>query len=112
MPERITKQLILVLDVFLGDADRDWFGFDLMEKTGLKSGTIYPLLHSLKEDGWLSATKEKIDPTVEGRPRRRLYRLTGLGEREAACLLERRTIDTNDRHGTGIPRLRPGGASI
>jgi PadR family transcriptional regulator, regulatory protein PadR len=111
MPERITQQLILVLEAFLSDIDRDWFGFDLMEKTGLKSGTVYPLLHGLKEDGWLSATKEKIDPKIEGRPRRRLYRLTGLGEREAAVVVERRTTD-NARHSAGIPRLRPRGASI
>jgi PadR family transcriptional regulator PadR len=111
MPERVTKQLVIVLEVFLSDTGRDWFGFDLMEKTGLKSGTVYPLLHGLKEDGWLSAIKEKIDPKVEGRPARRLYRLTGPGAREAAAVVERRKT-SSAQHSAGMPRLRPGGASI
>ena len=111
MPERITKQLILVLEAFLADRERDWFGFDLMEVTGLKSGTMYPLLHGLKEDGWLEAIEEKIDPQVEGRPARRIYRLTGLGEGEAIAAIERRA-SAGARSAPGIPHLRPGGASI
>lgn len=111
MPERITKQMVLVLEAFLAQRERDWFGFDLMEATGLKSGTMYPLLHGLKEDGWLEASKEKVDPKVEGRPARRLYRLSGLGEREAVAAVEKRAA-LEDRSVSGIPRLRPGGASI
>jgi PadR family transcriptional regulator PadR len=111
MPERITTQMVLVLEAFLAHRDRDWFGFDLMEATGLKSGTMYPLLHGFKEDGWLEATKEKIDPKVEGRPARRLYRLSGLGEREAVAAIEKRAV-LNDRSVAGVRRLRPGGASI
>jgi PadR family transcriptional regulator PadR len=111
MPERITKQMVLVLEAFLAQRDRDWFGFDLMEVTGLKSGTMYPLLHGFKEDGWLEASKEKIDPKVEGRPARRLYRLSGFGEREAIAAIEKRAA-LDDRSPSGIPRLHPGRASI
>jgi DNA-binding PadR family transcriptional regulator len=111
MPERITKQMVMVLEAFLAQRDREWFGFDLMEVTGLKSGTMYPLLHGFKEDGWLEASKEKIDPKVEGRPARHLYRLSGLGEREAVAAIEKRAA-LEDRSTPSVPRLRPGGASI
>lgn len=46
----------------------------------LKSGTVYPLLARLEKAGWLESRWEEIDPAEAGRPRRRLYRLTGEGE--------------------------------
>ena len=108
MPQRMTKQIASVLDTFLSDLKREWYGFDLIERTGLKSGSIYPILHLLEADGWLSSSREDIDPKAEGRPARRLYTLTGLGEREAKAALERRAAAAS----SGVPRLRLGGASI
>ena len=109
MPQRMTKQIASVLDAFLSDLKREWYGFDLIERTGLKSGSIYPILHLLEADGWLRSAREDIDPSVEGRPARRLYTLTGLGEREAEAALERRAAAAPS---SGVPRLRLGGASI
>jgi PadR family transcriptional regulator PadR len=112
VPQRMTKQIALVLDAFLTDLKREWYGFDLIERTGLKSGTVYPILHLLENDGWLSSAREGIDPQKEGRPARRLYTLTGLGEREAKAALERRALATTHTPLGGTPQLRPGGASI
>ena len=50
-----------------------------MRDTGLASGTLYPILVRLERAGWVEAQWEDIDPTVEGRPSRRYYRLTPLG---------------------------------
>ena len=90
MPQRITDQTLRVLDALLEDPTKGRYGLELMESTALLSGTAYPILHRLEDDGWLESRAEKIDPSDEGRPRRRLYQLTGLGEREAKALLETR----------------------
>jgi PadR family transcriptional regulator PadR len=52
-------------------------GYELSEQTDLKSGTLYPILLRLSERGVLES---KWEPSPhEGRPPRRLYRLTALG---------------------------------
>ena len=57
MPERITKQLLKLLEAMLADAAREWYGLELMDATGIRSGTLYPLLHRLVADGWLERTR-------------------------------------------------------
>jgi hypothetical protein len=49
-------------------------GYDIARETGLKSGTLYPILIRLADRGWLEACWEDEQPA--GRPRRQLYRLT------------------------------------
>lgn len=75
----MTRQTLAVLAVFLADPQAEWHGFNLADQTKLKSGTLYPLLARLEKAGWLASRKEDIDPRVVGRPRRRLYVLTGEG---------------------------------
>jgi DNA-binding PadR family transcriptional regulator len=59
------------------------FGFDIMEVTGLPSGTIYPALRRLESLDLVTSDWEK-DQTArkEGRPRRRYYELTPGGKRQ------------------------------
>lgn len=58
------------------------FGFDVMERCGLPSGTVYPALRRLERAGWLSAEWEDADVArSEGRPRRKVYALTARGRR-------------------------------
>ena len=53
------------------------YGFDIMDATGLPSGTVYPALRRLERRRLVSARWEAdVDPSVEGRPRRRFYALT------------------------------------
>jgi DNA-binding PadR family transcriptional regulator len=56
------------------------YGFDIMDATGLPSGTVYPVLRRLERSGWLRSRWESATAALdEGRPRRRLYELTGAG---------------------------------
>lgn len=53
------------------------YGYDLARETGLKSGTLYPLLIRLADQGYLEA--EWRQPLQPGRPPRHAYRLTEQG---------------------------------
>lgn len=99
MPERMTKPTLRLLAILLGDPCREWYGLELMELADLPSGTAYPMLHRLEADGWLISTREAIDPANEGRPKRRLYRLTGLGEAET-----RRVVAARNAPPTAVGR--------
>jgi PadR family transcriptional regulator len=52
-------------------------GYALATQTGLKSGTLYPILIRLAERGLVEARWQQ-EP-APGRPRRHLYRLTAAG---------------------------------
>ena len=61
------------------------YGLDIVTRTGLPSGTVYPSLGRLRKSGLVRASWE--DQRVaerEGRPRRRYYELTGEGARALA----------------------------
>ena len=76
---RMTPQTLQVLDAFL-QAPKEWtYGYDISRNTGLKSGTLYPILMRLESAKWLKSKWEKIDPSEEGRPRKRIYEMTSLG---------------------------------
>jgi DNA-binding PadR family transcriptional regulator len=52
-------------------------GYDLCRETGLKAGTMYPILIRLAEQGLLETDWEQ--PQGLGRPPRHLYRLSAEG---------------------------------
>ena len=59
------------------------FGFDIMQVTGLPSGTIYPALRRLESLEFVASDWEKdVNARKEGRPRRRYYTLTQMGRRQ------------------------------
>jgi PadR family transcriptional regulator, regulatory protein PadR len=61
------------------------FGFDIMEVTGLPSGTIYPALRRLEALELVRSAWENEDKAHrQGRPRRRYYELTAAGRRRLA----------------------------
>ena len=53
------------------------YGYDLSKETGLKSGTLYPILMRLSDQGLLES--EWRQPLQPGRPPRHAYRLTAEG---------------------------------
>lgn len=56
------------------------YGFDIMDATGLPSGTVYPVLRRLDGAELVDAAWEaSVDPSEVKRPRRRLYALTAAG---------------------------------
>lgn len=66
------------------------YGFDVMDETGLASGTVYRALGRLEELGLLSSEWEDAERALaEKRPRRRYYQVTGVGRRELARARER-----------------------
>ena len=58
------------------------YGFDIIDHTGLPSGTVYPALSRLERDGYVrSAWEDERRAHEEGRPARRYYRITAPGAR-------------------------------
>lgn len=72
----LTIVTVRVLNVFIEEPTAHRYGLELIKLTGLRSGTLYPILARLERIGWLRSTAERIDPVVEGRPARRYYEIT------------------------------------
>lgn len=81
-----SPQSLAVLAVLL-EQPREWiYGYELSKRTSLKSGTLYPLLirlfdQGLLEDGWKESGSG-------GRPPRHMYRLTPAGLEMARRMLD------------------------
>ena len=77
---QLSPQTLQVLDAFLEDP-KDWkYGYDISRNTGLKSGTLYPILMRLAERKLLEASWETAET---GKPPRHMYRFTPDGLRYA-----------------------------
>lgn len=81
-PPNRSAQTKAVLSALSAAPDEWRYGYDLCKSTGIKSGTLYPLLVRLNEQGFLEA--EWIPPEFAGRPPRHAYRLTPAGRALAA----------------------------
>jgi DNA-binding PadR family transcriptional regulator len=65
-------------------------GFDIIDASGLRAGTVYPILRRLEEARLVSSTWERATiARAEGRPPRRNYEITGAGKRTLADALVR-----------------------
>lgn len=85
--------MLAVLRVLYEEAPGELWGYEISKRShGVGSGTLYPILDRLEQDGWLVGRWEVVDESAEGRPRRRYFRLTGLGVAAARDLLERRPV--------------------
>src|ERR1043165_10271875 len=72
-----SKQMLQLLEALCAGG-RQWrHGYDLMKATGLLSGTLYPLLMRMTDQGLVEA--EWHQPVQPGRPARHAYRLTAEG---------------------------------
>jgi DNA-binding PadR family transcriptional regulator len=79
MPRGISFTTVTVLHAVQSGAG---YGFDVIDATGLPSGTVYPALGRLERDGLVRSHWE--EPSVArdgGRPPRRYYRVTAQGVR-------------------------------
>ena len=84
---RMTIPTQLVLQALL-EAD-EAYGAELGGQTRLPSGTMHPILARLEGLDWVVSRWEDIDPSAEGRPARRYYRLTESGRAQARAALDR-----------------------
>jgi DNA-binding PadR family transcriptional regulator len=75
---RLTHATALVL-IALARGHRH--GFDIIDATGLKAGTVYPILRRLEEAELVRSTWESVlQARAATRPPRRNYRLTSEGQ--------------------------------
>ncbi len=100
-PVRLTHTTALILQAL---ASGSRHGFQIMDVTGLASGTVYPVLRRLEREGLAdSAWEDEVAARDAGRRRRRVYRLTATGERLAERARERlvatRRVLTDDGLG-------------
>lgn len=66
------------------------YGFDIMDFTGLASGTAYPILRRFESQKLVHSRWEKDEAArQQGRPRRRYYELTDAGREALGQALER-----------------------
>ena len=73
---------ITAVSVLRAIGDGFEYGFDIIDTTGLPSGTVYPALSRLERDGYVrSAWEDERRAHHEGRPARRYYRVTAAGAR-------------------------------
>jgi len=69
-------------------ADGSRFGFDIMDATGLTSGTVYPTLDKLESLGYVSSRWEDVKRARrDKRPPRRYFDLTASGAQALAAAL-------------------------
>jgi DNA-binding PadR family transcriptional regulator len=104
----ITLKMARVLKIFLEDPAEPRYGFDLMKRTGMASGSLYPMLAKLEGAGWLTKGKEDIDPRAAGRPARTNYMITGAAASTARVQL----AALSEQYRPPVPgRLRPQGST-
>ena len=99
---RMTTSVLKVVAALLAEAESERYGLQLMQDTGLPSGTLYPILVRLERAGWVASRWEEADPAAEGRPTRRYYRLTGEGAVQA-----RREVALMRQQMSRPPATRP-----
>ena len=81
-PRKLSLQSLAVLDA-LAYRPADWlYGLELAKLTGLKSGSLYPILIRLADRALLQS--RWLQPAEPGRPPRHAYRITADGLRARA----------------------------
>jgi DNA-binding PadR family transcriptional regulator len=80
MKLRLSPQTVLVLEAFLHHPEQWKYGYDISRNSGLKSGTLYPILMRMAERKLLETSWETGEP---GKPPRHMYRFTPDGLRFA-----------------------------
>lgn len=79
----MSAETLRALGAMLEDPRASYYGLELADIAGISPGTVYPMLARLEKHGLLESSWERRRPADANRPRRRLYRLTGLGEKVA-----------------------------
>jgi PadR family transcriptional regulator, regulatory protein PadR len=83
----LSPQALVIVDILA--SHQDWcHGYSIMTEAGVKSGTLYPVLMRLENQGLLEARWEESE--LRGRPPRHVYRLTQAGRNWVAELSQTR----------------------
>lgn len=83
--KKLSAQTVFVLQALL-ERPLAWrHGYDLSKELGLQSGTLYPILMRLTDNGFLESRWQP--PSRAGAPARHAYRLTQAGLAAAQATL-------------------------
>jgi PadR family transcriptional regulator PadR len=102
------KYLSFTVAVILQALDNGYqYGFDIMDMTGLPSGTVYPALRRLEEGGYVDSKWEKHTiAQAAQRPPRKYYELTKEGREALAEAVQRyRLLEQTQAHPA--PKTKP-----
>lgn len=103
MPQ-LTPQTVEVLRHLLMTPSEAQYGREIGQATGLKTGTLHPILARLERAGLVeSYWEEPREHEDAGRPRRRYYRFTTNGADTARLAL----ASAHRTASSGLVRLRP-----
>jgi DNA-binding HxlR family transcriptional regulator len=91
---RLSPETLRVLERFVERPMKRRYGYELSRETGLRSGTLYPILMRLGKHGLLEA---RWVTTEDGVPPRHTYRLTPNG-------LEFARLKLSEHHTYGLVR--------
>ncbi len=80
---RLSTQALKVFGVLMASPRDELSGAEIGRSAKLASGTLYPILLRFEQAQWLQSRWEDDDPHTLGRPRRRFYRVTPLGAKNA-----------------------------
>lgn len=111
---QMTRPMITLMNALGEDPTVQLHGYELIKRTKLKSGTLYPALARLEAFGWLESHWEEIDSSEEGRPRRKLYKLTAHGAKAVRQALDELRVELASSRapsGLGSPAPSPRGLS-
>jgi PadR family transcriptional regulator, regulatory protein PadR len=105
-----SPQTLSVLAALCEQPSRWQHGYALASQTGLRSGTLYPILIRLADRGLVEACwRQEPQP---GRPRRHLYRLTPGGLASATGALAAPARQPAGRPAAAAGARRPGGRGM
>ncbi len=90
---RTTHALLQVALGLMGSPERRHWGYDLMKRSGVRSGVLYPILQRMLQEGWLRDGWEDPTEIVEPRPPRRYYELTSKGCKELGGVINEAHTD-------------------
>ena|SRR3984893_5735970 len=98
---KCSRQTLALLSALL-ERPRTWqHGYELSKETGLKSGTLYPILIRLSDQGLLNSRWK--DAERPGRPPRHVYRLTTTG-----LALAREQVEVAVKSESGLRPIKAG----
>lgn len=82
----------LIMEILLEGLTAELYGLELVRRSGnrLKRGTVYVTLSRLEDKGFIES-REDTEPNMSGIPRR-LYKVTGYGERVYELLQQARAV--------------------
>lgn len=99
----LSPNAALLLSAFLNRSGSPQYGYELMQETGIKSGSLYPVLGRFEKLGWITGEMEEL---AEGRPPRRFYRFNAecrpAAEQALQRFLDSRRVPEADRLGWGL----------